>query len=74
MADRIVVKKSSDVREPGPWWRKFGARVLLRCGECQEKTPLDHEVRAGGEVHPSVVCPMEGCSWHVWLTLEGWPG
>jgi hypothetical protein len=32
----------------------------------------DHEIAASGQVSPSVVCTQDGCTWHVWIKLEGW--
>lgn len=31
-----------------------------------------HTIAANGEVEPSVVCTVEGCGWHEFITLEGW--
>lgn len=33
---------------------------------------LPHGVKEDGTVHPSIVCPYEGCTWHVWGRLLGW--
>jgi len=31
-----------------------------------------HTVMPDGTVHPSLVCPREGCDWHVWGRLLDW--
>ncbi len=31
-----------------------------------------HAIAGDGTVTPSVVCPYAGCSWHVFVRLEGW--
>jgi hypothetical protein len=33
---------------------------------------LPHEIKADGTVHPSIVCPHKGCSYHVMGKLMGW--
>ena len=58
-----------------PYWR------LLRDGERRSATlvcpnghraALDHDIAADGTVSPSVVCPEDGCDWHVHVRLVGW--
>lgn len=34
---------------------------------------LDHEISADGTVQPSVVCPQDGCTFHDFVRLAGWP-
>jgi hypothetical protein len=31
-----------------------------------------HDIRADGNVHPSVVCSTPGCSFHTFVKLAGW--
>jgi len=31
-----------------------------------------YEILKNGTVHPSVLCPMDGCGFHEFITLEGW--
>ena len=68
-------------------WPAPGTWVLVRskerkqptarvaCVDCGQSAPIwFHEIDADGNVTPSLVCPMRGCSWHVTVTLEGWAG
>jgi len=64
-------------KAPGPWWHPLqNGDVLsatIRCPDCQTVvTVTSHSIDAQGVVTPSVVCPMDGCSWHVWVKLAGW--
>ena len=47
---------------------------MLKCGgTCGQTFPIsDHAIDGAGVVTPSVVCPIEGCEWHVQIVLEGW--
>jgi len=68
--------------EKGTWWpvttgrnaRSDGARsALVTCPLCGQPSSLDgHQIGVDGAVSPSLVCPREGCTWHVWVRLEGW--
>lgn len=47
------------------------ARVA--CPDCGQSAPIwYHDIAADGTVTPSLICPMDGCSWHVFVTLLGW--
>lgn len=47
------------------------ARVA--CAKCGQSAPIwFHEIDAEGNVTPSLVCPMDGCDWHVTVMLQGW--
>ena len=62
---------------PGTW---HGARkgdgtlsASVCCPKCKRIATLsDHEIKVGGIVVPSVVCPRDGCDWHVFGQLKGW--
>ncbi len=67
---------------PGPWWRP----VLLAHVEGEERmsasimcpnnhyaTLMDHAIADDGTVTPSVVCFVDGCGFHEFIKLEGWP-
>lgn len=56
--------------------------ITVGCSECGNASSLippgwlppeqrenSHVVDRAGVVSPSIVCPHEGCSWHVWGTL-----
>ena len=49
---------------------KKSARIV--CADCGKGAYLDHTIADDGKVSPSVVCPHEGCTWHVFVRLEGW--
>jgi len=61
-------------RSPGDGTTHFdGASVT--CGGCGTPFSLArHTIAPDGTVSPSVVCPHPGCSWHVFLRLDGWRG
>lgn len=56
---------------PGPWWALTGETVTVCC-PAGHTGLLDHDVAADGTVTPSLVCPGDGCTWHVNARLEGW--
>ena len=50
-----------------------GRSASFTCPICgQTGVLVDHEIKDDGSVHPSVVCPTEGCSFHEYIQLEGW--
>jgi hypothetical protein len=63
---------------PGTWWPAgTAAQVMCPKGHTLFLVPEVHTIRpspAGGEVSPSLVCKADGCSFHDWITLEGWEG
>lgn len=50
--------------------------LIISCPYGTKEKPhiatLPHEVKKDGTVNPSIVCPHEGCTWHVWGKLLGW--
>ncbi len=61
--------------EPLTWWPVLsdGRRsAIIACSGGHAASITGHDIKADGTVHPSVVCPHEGCSWHVMARLEGW--
>lgn len=61
---------------PGTWIPitlddQLTAKVF--CPDCGQGASLaDHSIYPDGEVQPSLVCPMENCSFHEFVSLEGW--
>lgn len=56
-----------------------GRRVMVYvcCPECRRIQTLSsrvHRIADTGEVRPSLVCPHDGCAWHVFVRLDGWSG
>lgn len=75
---RLTFKKGSGQFPDLVRWKQGDKTIpVIRCGECGEVATLETHTRSkDGIINPSVVCPYtkEGCTWHVWLTLEGWEG
>ena len=64
---------------PGEWAivrrtdRADGPTAFVTCPHCGDSASLSgHSIDASGRVTPSLVCPTDGCSWHVHVTLVGW--
>lgn len=74
---RIEIKHSET---PGPLtWRiikdyhpDHPTVPVITCSEGHESVLRTHDISASGEVSPSLVCPIEGCSFHEYATLKGW--
>ena len=55
-------------------WRGTAAQTaLVKCPDCGQVCSLAHEIKANGEVNPSLGCPNKQCSFHHYVTLEAWP-
>lgn len=48
--------------------------VLCTCskGHTTRMTSKYHRIADDGTVHPSVVCPIDGCGFHEFVRLVGW--
>jgi hypothetical protein len=48
--------------------------ALVTCNQGHESvlSAETHSVSFEGQVSPSYVCPIEGCAFHHYVTLEGW--
>ena len=73
----IITKGTPEEQKAGSWWRALQGRVFIRCPECKVTCPMGsgadgHAVNDQGEVHPSLMCDVKGCSFHRNVTLEGW--
>gem|GEM_PF-5928197 len=73
----IAIKEGEPFKARGVWRgtkRRDGRRsALVSCPECGQTCSLSqHKIEKNGEVRPSVVCPVEGCTFHAWVRLEGW--
>jgi len=53
-------------------WRQTNKSVWLTCPNGHSDVLDDHTIADDGTVTPSVVCPYDGCDWHVHVRLEGW--
>lgn len=66
----------SDEDRPGKWKgaTRDGTRTaLMSCPVCAGVASLsNHTIDEAGKVSPSLVCPFRGCSFHDYVTLEGW--
>ena len=61
------------------WWRPAAKamehifKAIVTCPDCGFESSLrEHTIDAGGVVHPSLVCPGEGCAFHEFVRLEDW--
>jgi hypothetical protein len=77
MSDRVALRRASSPgeRRPGTWWPWLAGesqRVTVWCGACGRSATIDHDIAADGTVTPSLMCPYDGCGWHVFARLEGW--
>lgn len=48
------------------------AHVRCAFGHVLRVSGTIHRVAADGTVSPSFVCSVPGCSWHVYVRLDGW--
>jgi len=55
------------VRTDGRW------SAMLNCPKCGRTTSLNNHDVENGAVSPSVVCPYDGCDFHDYVSLIGWP-
>jgi hypothetical protein len=47
--------------------------ALVKCPGCDRHASLSgHEIKDDGCVHPSLVCPRDGCEFHEFVKLEDW--
>ena len=55
-------------------WERAGETVIITCPGCGQGASLSkHEITEPyGCVHPSFVCPHEGCDFHDWIRLDMW--
>lgn len=78
-AIQIPRAASYEAMEPGQYFpvRSYGGGSVvgawLYCPECKHKQLLTaHSISADGTVHPSILCAMAPCTWHVWAVLVDW--
>lgn len=50
-----------------------GDKAIVWCPKCDLRAGLDHDISDDGTVTPSLVCPHDGCDFHEWVQLAGWP-
>jgi hypothetical protein len=58
-----------------PYAGSFQVLAVITCPGCKHEWILSgkvHKVMADGSVAPSVVCPLEGCGFHEFVTLKDW--
>jgi len=88
MTEEVVIPHANRNRydQPKGSWCRVGYDgdlyvIRLKCAECGQCSVLSkspafgnpgHEIRADGAVRPSIVCPVKGCTWHIWGRLEDW--
>jgi len=47
-------------------------KASMTCPNGHGLTLGGHQIAADGTVHPSVVCPVQGCSFHEFVRLDKW--
>lgn len=63
---------------PDPGYYRVGKAfgtltATASCPSCGKFFSLtDHKIQSDGTVHPSLVCPSEGCNFHEMAILEDW--
>lgn len=72
-----LIPRSNDRVTWGMWtpWLLAGGgySASICCPECGHFSVLtDHEIDADGRVQPSVVCPVDSCTFHEFIQLEDW--
>lgn len=71
----IIVKQSNDYL-PLSWKGVFlGTKARTASFTCSKGHTLclrQHAIADDGTVTPSVVCPIDGCTFHEWIKLDKW--
>jgi hypothetical protein len=49
-----------------------GNPPAIRCPNGHGSVMKNHVIEADGTSKGSVLCPVPGCGWHVYVKLEGW--
>ena len=58
---------------PGEYEQSSAANAFVCCPDCGNVASLSqHTVDPDGSVHPSLVCPHDGCKFHEWVILDEW--
>ena len=79
---KVESRRASDA-SPAWWFLRFEGdapfAVIVRCHGGHDATLRrlggggeGHAIADDGTVTPSIVCPHEGCDWHVFGALEDW--
>jgi hypothetical protein len=83
MTDSVVLPENTTDdpwSSPGTYTRVTStsgvASAIVVCPRCKRGASLSHDgghtIAVDGTVSPSLVCPYDGCDWHVYARLEGW--
>lgn len=51
-------------------WETPPDKPCITCPNGHNSVMKAHHIDADGVVHGSVLCPREGCGWHVYVTLD----
>lgn len=72
---RVIFARKADKgpAKPQTWW-PMGKMAQILCPFGHNITLLadNHVIRDNGEVTPSVVCKVNGCTFHDFIQLDGW--
>jgi len=72
----ITAPQNNDYK-PGTWkglliGKRQRRSASFTCPNGHVCSLSKYEILADGSVHPSVICSMDGCGFHEFITLEGW--
>ena len=74
----MITVQQDDHHAPGTWKAlrtSDGLTATFTCPNGHMGSLSDHEILSDGSVHPSVLCTVDGCTFHEFIKLEGWqPG
>lgn len=62
------IEKWQSVTEP-----RSRYKATVWCPACGLRIGITHEISDDGTLSPSLVCPHDGCDFHEWVQLTGWP-
>lgn len=66
------IPKQKPGDESAPYWNISSGDVIFKCTNGPIGSLGGHQIKASGDVEPSVVCPREGCDFHEFIKLDDW--
>jgi hypothetical protein len=70
--ERLVIPYNPDSKR-GTWMPLTGEEgkpPLIRCPNGHGSVMRSHKIQTDGNVEGSVLCPVPGCNWHVYVKLD----
>ena len=71
----MIIVPHSNGHEPRTWkglQTENGRSASLTCPQGHVCSLSNHEILSDGSVHPSVICPEDGCGFHEFVKLKDW--